>query len=154
MIDNCMHSDKLTSPLPIRIRKALAAFLLVCGMLIAAPANADSEDEFPGADKAGPKLTTNIKNPSVAAYNRAIMLFESRKFAEALEEMRAAIRANKFGYTNLGLAYSNLCLMYLKVGKNKNAKASCSKALIVLPAYIPATINLARAKERDGPPAE
>lgn len=136
------------------IRNAAKAVLLTFGFLAALPASADSDAEFPGADRAGPLLTTNQENPSVAAYNRAIKLYERKKFAEALEEMRVAVRTNKFGYTNMGLAYSNLCLMYLKVGKYKNAQASCSKALIVLPAYIPATINLARAKERTAPTAE
>ncbi len=138
----------------VRIVNLFAVLAVVVATAVGTPVAAEGDAEFPGADRPGPVLNTNANNPSVAAYNRAINLFRDKKFAEALEEMRAAVRANKFGYTNLGLAYSNLCLMYLKVGKFKNAQASCSKALVVLPAYIPATINLAHAKERDAPSAE
>ncbi len=137
-----------------RRRGSIAAMLLMGGLTAGFSAAKAEESEFPGADQPGPVLTTHDGNPSVAAYNKAVSLFLEKKYDEALEKMRAAIRADSFGYPTVGLAYSNLCLMYLKVGKYKNARAACSKALIVLPAYIPATINLGRAKERIGPTPE
>jgi hypothetical protein len=137
-----------------RAHQLLAVVLISSVLSTVMPALAADETEFPGADRPGPVLTTHDDNPSVVAYNKAISLFLDKKFPAALEEMRAAVRADRFGYPTVGLAFSNLCLMYLKVGKYKNAQASCSKALLVLPAYIPATINLARAKEHTAPPAE
>ena len=128
-------------------RRWFGAALLIAGLSPEAVSSA-TEDVFPGADFPGPVLTIDTDNPSVAAYNKAIL---DEKYDEALEEMRAAVRADSFGYPTVGLAYSNLCLMYLRVGKYKNAQAACSKALIVLPDYVPATINLARAKERSTP---
>ena len=103
------------------------------------------------ADDARPLLPDSPNNASVQAYNRSILLYRDGKHEEALEEMRAAIRASSFYPPSNGLAFSNLCLMYLTVGKFKNAQAACSKALLVLPDYVPATLNLIRAKNRERP---
>ena len=136
----------------LHARNILWSVLLFTGLAASTPVLAAGEQEYAGADRPGPVLTTNTDNPSVAAYNNAISLYLESKYPEALEEMRAAMRANQFGYSTLGLAFSNLCLMYLKVGKYKNAQAACNKALVILPAYVPATINLARAESRIEPP--
>jgi len=103
------------------------------------------------ADEARPLLPDSPNNPSVQAYNRSILLYRNGEFDEALQEMRAAVRAASFYPPSNGLAFSNLCLMYLTVGKFKNAQAACSKALLVLPDYVPATLNLIRAKKRERP---
>lgn len=103
------------------------------------------------ADDARPLLPDSPNNPSVQAYNRSILLYRNGSHKEALEEMRAAVRAASFYPPSNGLAFSNLCLMYLTVGKFKNAQAACSKALLVLPDYVPATLNLIRAKNRERP---
>ena len=135
----------------IRLVASAAALLTASAAYAFIP---DYESEFPGADTAGPLLTTSRENPSVQAYNEAVRLYRKEKFPEALEQMRAAVRAQEFGPQNIGLAFSNLCLMYLRVGKYRNAEAACSRALLVLPDFVPATINLGRAKSRLKPPAE
>ncbi len=103
------------------------------------------------ADLAGPALPDDPSNESVVAYNKSIQLYQEREYEAALETMRAAVRARGLVDDSTGLAYSNLCLMYLRVGKFLNAEAACTRALMLLPNYIPAVLNLARAERRESP---
>lgn len=134
--------------------RAVASVFVLFTTTAAGAFVSDDDTDFPGADAAGPMLTTSRENPSVEAYNNAVVLYRQEKYPEALEQMRAAVRAQEFGPQNIGLAFSNLCLMYLKVGKYRNAEAACTRALRVLPNFVPATINLERAKARLKPPEE
>ncbi len=144
--DGCTNSSRLA-----RVFTACA----LAGTLCAGAAQANDADyEFPGANTAGPVLKDLNGNPSITAYNKAIALYRDKRYPQALEEMRAALRAQSFEHPAIGLAYSNLCLMYFHVKKYKNAQAACSKALQILPDYIPATLNLGRVKNRMEPPEE
>jgi len=102
-------------------------------------------------DMPGPLLAGEQVNESVRLYNEAVRHYKADNWEQALETMRAAMRAREFGHPGIGLAYSNLCLMYLRVGRFANAEAACTKALAVLPNYVPATLNLSRAERRERP---
>ena len=129
------------------------AIIGLCLAWVTADVRADDAagDHVSSADIPGPELSEAAANPSHLSYNRAVRLYLDGHYGKALDEMRAAVRARRFGQSASGLAFSNLCLMYLRVGKYKNAQAACTKALTILPGYVPATLNLARAKRRAGP---
>lgn len=145
----CKHDGR---PNLSRLHQAFAVCALAGTLCAGAALATETEYEFPGANTAGPILKDQSGNPSITAYNKAVTLYRDKKYPQALEEMRVALRARSFEYPAIGLAYSNLCLMYFHVRKYKNAQAACSKALQILPDYIPATINLTRVKRRMEPP--
>lgn len=135
---------------------AVVGIFLTAGSAIAPAEEDGSTDDgdyefVSSADIPGPILKDWSTNPSFQHYNRAVSLYLDGKHSDALHHMRAAVRAQRFNYATAGLAFSNLCMMYLKVGKYKNAQAACTKALTILPGYVPAALNLARAKKHTAP---
>ncbi len=149
------ESENMGSPV-ISSMKKCARGAIICFVILgyaAAYTNAFSSTQGvrSSADIAGPALPLSDTNISIRNYNEALRLYEGEQFEDALEAMRAAVRAQDFDDSYLGFVFSNLCLMYLRVEKFKNAQAACTKALDFLPGYIPATINLIRAKDRTSP---
>lgn len=149
-------------PYEFHATRQLIQAMAIAGVLLTAVSTAtranedgssdDGDYEFvSSADMAGPRLREWSTNSSYMHYNRAVELYTQGNYPEALQHMRAAVRARQFGHPTIGLAFSNLCMMYLKVGKYKNAQAACTKALSVLPGYVPAALNLARAKKHMAP---
>lgn len=112
-------------------------------------AASDDKDELvSSADIPGPVLRGRPDNPSVQAYNRAVKLSKKNKFPAALKNMEKAFKASRFSEETIGLAYSNLCLIHYKIGNDEEAVEACKMALIWLPNYVPATLNMARVQAR------
>jgi tetratricopeptide (TPR) repeat protein len=150
---------RLQNLLWVSCRSSKAALVMLVTVAFGSPAFATSDAEetsdsieVSSADLAGPELPHDPGNESVQFYNQAISLYNDAMYEDALATMRAAMRARRFSEPNVGLAYSNLCLMYLRVEKFANATAACNRALLILPNYVPAVLNLARAENRQGPP--
>lgn len=101
------------------------------------------------ADIAGPRLSTMTHLPGVSAYNRSIDLYSARRFENALEQMRNAIRSRDLQGRQLGFGFANLCLMYLRNREYKQAFAACVKAKLILPGYGPVLVNIRRIKARE-----